>query len=214
MCHVEDQSATVSFFHSLLKKQGKLLIVHEAADSGWAFLWKTYRKTLWPESTSDYLSAGGIRAHLDRLGLRYDVVTAPNCFDITDRFNWDSTSGARLLDFMTVQDHFHQSLTPEVRKGILDLLRNKCSTEKKGRVFSPAPPARIHLRRSLVTVPAGLGKVPVHGAAVTGLLMNTKERRKSDAPTERAEEKEALLATRLSRWSSCQMKREHGGYPS
>ncbi|CAL8389321.1 unnamed protein product [Gadus morhua 'NCC'] len=62
-------------------------------------------------------------------------------------------------------------------------------------VSPPAPPARVRLRRSLVTVPAGApGPVPVRGAAVTGLLMNTKERRKSDAPTERAEEKEEAPA--------------------
>ncbi|KAG7266183.1 hypothetical protein CRUP_011414 [Coryphaenoides rupestris] len=122
-------------FESLLKEHGTLLIVHEAADSGWALLWKAYKKALWSESTSDYLSAGDIKAHLDRSGLRYDEVTAANSFDITDCFDLDSPLGERLLDSMTAQEHFHRSLTPELRKGILDLLRNKCSTEKDGRVM-------------------------------------------------------------------------------
>lgn len=135
MSHVDDHSSTVRFFHSLLKEHGALLIVHEAGDSGWALLWKAYRKALWPEFTSDYLSAGDIKSHLDRSGLRYDEVTAHNSFDITDCFDLDSPLGERLLDSMTAQEHFHRSLTPELRKGILDLLRNKCSTEKDGRVM-------------------------------------------------------------------------------
>ncbi|KAJ3591958.1 hypothetical protein NHX12_007088 [Muraenolepis orangiensis] len=55
---------------------------------GWALLCNPYRKALWPESTSDYLSAGDIKAHLH--SSKYDEVTTPNSFDITDSFNRDS----------------------------------------------------------------------------------------------------------------------------
>ncbi|CAL8320416.1 unnamed protein product [Merluccius merluccius] len=134
--YVDDYTATIKFFHSLLKSNGKILIVHEAANSGWDILWKSYRKTLCKDvSISDYLSAGDIKVHIDNLGLKYDEFVVPHSYDITDCFNPDSEVGELLLDYMTEQEHFHQSLTPEVRKGILDLLRNKCSTEKDGRVM-------------------------------------------------------------------------------
>ncbi|KAK0143734.1 Histamine N-methyltransferase [Merluccius polli] len=134
--YVDDYAATIKFFHSLLKSNGKILIVHEAANSGWDILWKSYRKTLCKDvSISDYLSAGDIKVHIDNLGLKYDEFVVPHSYDITDCFNPDSEVGELLLDYMTEQEHFHQSLTPEVRKGILDLLRNKCSTEKDGRVM-------------------------------------------------------------------------------
>ena len=105
------------------------------ANSGWDILWKSYRKTLCTNSISDYLSAGDIRVHLDNLGLKYDEFIVPHTYDITDCFDLDSHAGELLLDFMTEQEHFHRSLTPEIRKGILDLLRSKCSTEKEGRVM-------------------------------------------------------------------------------
>ncbi|CAL8320421.1 unnamed protein product [Merluccius merluccius] len=69
MCHVEDHSVTIRFFHSLLKNPGKPLI--------------------------------DIKSHLDNLGLKFDEVTAPNSFDITDCFNRDSKLEELLLDFMT-----------------------------------------------------------------------------------------------------------------
>ncbi|KAM4609335.1 histamine N-methyltransferase A-like isoform 1-T4 [Polymixia lowei] len=133
--YVSDYAGTMKFFHSLLKNNGKLLIVHEAANSGWDILWKTYRKELCTKTISDYLSAGDIKVHLNSLGLRYEEHALPNTIDISDCFIQGSQMGELLLDFMTEQEHFHKSLTPELRAGILDLLRNKCSTEKDGRIL-------------------------------------------------------------------------------
>uniref|UniRef100_UPI003AAAF6A8 histamine N-methyltransferase-like n=1 Tax=Centroberyx gerrardi TaxID=166262 RepID=UPI003AAAF6A8 len=133
--YVDDYAGALKFFHSLLKNNSKLLIVHEAANSGWDILWKTFRKELCTKSISDYLSAGDIEVHLKSLGLKYEKHAIPNTIDITDCFTQGSELGELLLDFMTEQDHFHSSLTPELRAGILDLLRNKCSTEKDGRIL-------------------------------------------------------------------------------
>ncbi|XP_055727946.1 histamine N-methyltransferase-like isoform X2 [Salvelinus fontinalis] len=133
--YVDDYPGTIKFFHNLLKENSKLLIVHEAAGSGWETLWKTHRKELCTKSVSDYLSAGDIKVHLERLGLKYDEHLIPNTMDITDCFTNGDEMGELLLDFMTDQDHFHQSLTPDLRASILDLLRNRCSTEKEGRIL-------------------------------------------------------------------------------
>ena len=105
------------------------------ANGGWDILWKTYRKTLCTNSISDYLSAGDVKVHLDNLGLKYEEFVVPHAYDITDCFDLNSQPGELMLDFMTEQEHFHRSLTPEIRKGILDLLRSKCSTEKEGKVM-------------------------------------------------------------------------------
>ncbi|XP_036401695.1 histamine N-methyltransferase-like isoform X2 [Megalops cyprinoides] len=133
--YVSDYSAAIKFFHSLLRENGQLLIVHEAANSGWEKLWKTYRKELCTKTISSYLSAGDIKALLQGMGLRFEEHSIPNTLDISDCFLPGHEAGEKLLDFMTEQDHFHQSLTPEVRAGILKLLKHSCSVEREGRVL-------------------------------------------------------------------------------
>ncbi|KAM6985586.1 histamine N-methyltransferase-like isoform 1-T2 [Aplochiton taeniatus] len=133
--YVKDYAETMKFFHDLLKTNGKLLIVHEIANGGWETLWKTFKKELCTKSLNDYFSSGDIKVHLDEMGLKYEECIVPNTLDITDCFIQDSEKGELLLDFMTDRDHFRQSFTPEIRAGILDLLRTKCSTEKDGRVL-------------------------------------------------------------------------------
>ncbi|KAF7659961.1 hypothetical protein LDENG_00290320 [Lucifuga dentata] len=71
---------------------------------------------------------------MKNLGLKYKEYMISNSFDITDCFTEGNEMGEFLLDFMTDQENFHRSLTPELRAAILDLLRNKCSTEKDGKV--------------------------------------------------------------------------------
>ncbi|XP_064183659.1 histamine N-methyltransferase-like [Anguilla rostrata] len=133
--YVTDLKATVKFFHSLLRDKGKLLIIHEAASSGWNTLWKTYKEELCKRSLSDYLSAGDIKDRLQELGLKYEEHALHNTVDITMCFDKADEMGEKLLDFMTDQVHFHQSLNADVRAGILDLLQNKCSTKKDGRIM-------------------------------------------------------------------------------
>ncbi|KAJ8255291.1 hypothetical protein GJAV_G00203210 [Gymnothorax javanicus] len=133
--YVSDLKATIKFFHSLLRERGKILIIHEAANSGWNILWKIYEEQLCKKSISKYLSAGEIKTTLQKLGLKYEEYTLPNSCDITMCFNKEDEMGENLLDFMTDQVHFHQSLTADIRAGILDLLQNKCSTKKDGRIM-------------------------------------------------------------------------------
>lgn len=105
------------------------------APSGWDTLWKTYKKELCIEGVIEYRSSADVFASLKGLGLKYEEHIIHNSFDITECFDPSSVTGERLLNFMTAKDHFHQSFTQEIRAGMLDLLRNKCSTEKDGRVF-------------------------------------------------------------------------------
>ncbi|MBN3300953.1 HNMT methyltransferase, partial [Amia calva] len=133
--YVEDYSATIKFFHSLLKQKGKLLIIHESANSGWEILWKTYKEALCSNTISAYQSAGDIKVHLENLGLKYEEHDIPNTLDITECFIEGNETGQLLLDFMTDKPYFYEKTPPDLRAGILDLMRNKCSTERDGRII-------------------------------------------------------------------------------
>ncbi|XP_078117694.1 histamine N-methyltransferase-like [Sander vitreus] len=132
---VDNLADTIKFYHSLLKKNGRLMIIVEADNSGWDVLWKTYTKELCVGAITECRSSGEVIACLKSQGLKYEEHVIPNTFDITECFNPSSQTGQCLLNFFTVKDNFYQSFTPEIRAGMLDLLRNKCSTEKDGRVF-------------------------------------------------------------------------------
>ncbi|XP_066497250.1 histamine N-methyltransferase-like [Hoplias malabaricus] len=132
--YVDDPSATLSFFHSRLKKNGKMLIIHEAANSGWEKMWKTFKTELCTNTLSDYLSAGDIKKLLEALGLRFEELELRNYLDISECFVEGSRDGAMLLDFMTDRESFHSSFSPEVQAGILQLLKNECSIIEGGRV--------------------------------------------------------------------------------
>lgn len=133
--YVDNLDETIKFYHSLLKKNGRLMIIIEIANGGWEILWKTYKKELCVSVIQDYRSSGDVVAALERLGLKYEEHLIPNRFDITGCFDPSNVNGQRLLGFMTQTDDFSQSFTPEIRAGMLDLLRNKSSTVEDGKVL-------------------------------------------------------------------------------
>ncbi|XP_056144905.1 LOW QUALITY PROTEIN: histamine N-methyltransferase-like [Lampris incognitus] len=128
---VDDYTAALRFFHGLLKGRSRLLTVQEAGVN-WGVLWKTNRKEPCTKSISNYFSAGDIKVHLNALGLRYEEHIGHSTVDISVCF---IPEGELLLDFMADQENFPQSFIPELREGILDLPKNKCSTMKDGRVL-------------------------------------------------------------------------------
>uniref|UniRef100_A0A3B5MD22 Histamine N-methyltransferase n=1 Tax=Xiphophorus couchianus TaxID=32473 RepID=A0A3B5MD22_9TELE len=133
--YIKSLADSIKFHHELLKNNGRLMIIVEAANSGWDILWKTYKKELCVGSITEYRSSGEIISCLKDQSLTFEEHPVPNSFDITECFDRSSVTGERLLSFMTGTEHFYESFSPEVRAGILDILRNKCSTEKDGRVF-------------------------------------------------------------------------------
>ncbi|KAF3695047.1 Histamine N-methyltransferase A [Channa argus] len=133
--YVDNLAETIRFYHSLLKNNGRLMIIIEKANGGWDTLWKTYKKDLWGDGITEYRSSAEVVACLKSQGLKYEEHVIPNTFNITECFNPSNSTGERLLNYMTAKDQFYQSFTPEVRAGILDLLKNKCSTEKDGEVL-------------------------------------------------------------------------------
>ncbi|KAM3607901.1 uncharacterized protein V6R79_015940 [Siganus canaliculatus] len=133
--YVENLASTIKFYHSLLKNNGRLMIIIEAANGGWDTLWKTYKKELCVNAVTEYRSSAEVIACLKSQGLKYEEHTISSSYDITECFDPSSPTGRHHLNFFTATDDFYQSFTPEIRAGILDLLRNKCSTEKDGKVL-------------------------------------------------------------------------------
>uniref|UniRef100_A0A3Q3W6C3 Histamine N-methyltransferase n=1 Tax=Mola mola TaxID=94237 RepID=A0A3Q3W6C3_MOLML len=133
--YVDNLTNTIKFYHSLLKDGGRLMIIVEANNGGWDTLWKTYKKELCVDAITEYRSSAEVIASLKSLGLKYEEHVITNSFDVTECFNPSSQTGEHLLNFMTARDHFYESFTPDIRVGMLDLLRNKCSVEKDGKVL-------------------------------------------------------------------------------
>lgn len=133
--YVDDMAATIQFYHGLLKKNGRLMIIVEAGKGGWDTLWKTFKHDLCTHPITEYRSSGEVKACLEKLGLKYDEHTITNEFDISECFDPKSKLGHDLLNFMTAKDDFYTAFTPETRAAILDLLKNKCSTQKDGKTM-------------------------------------------------------------------------------
>lgn len=133
--YVDNMTANIQFYQGLLKKNGRLMIIVEAANGGWDTLWKTFRNDLCNHTISEYRSSGEVKACLDKLGLKYDEHQIPNEFDISECFNPKSKVGHDLINFITAKDDFYEDFTPEIRSAILDLLKNKCSKQKDGKTM-------------------------------------------------------------------------------
>lgn len=134
--YVKDPGATISFFHSLLNKNGKLLIILVSGNSGWGKLWRTYRAQLCNEEISQCVTTGDIKSILDSKGLRYHSYELPSQMDITECFMEDDEKGELLLDFLTEVLDFSGTASPELRAGVLELLRHPdCSRQTDGKVI-------------------------------------------------------------------------------
>ncbi|KAI4875460.1 hypothetical protein NFI96_011983, partial [Prochilodus magdalenae] len=134
--YVKDPEATVLFFRSLLHKNGKLLIILVSGESGWGRLWRTYRAELCKTDISQCVTTGDVKSFLDAEGIPYQKYTMPSQMDITECFTPGDEKGELLLDFLTEVLDFSKSASPELRAGVLELLRHPdCSKEVEGRVI-------------------------------------------------------------------------------
>ncbi|XP_076119701.1 histamine N-methyltransferase-like [Alosa pseudoharengus] len=134
--YVKDPEATVSFFRSLLSENGKLVIILVAGQSGWGRLWRTYRAQLCNTEISQCVTTGDIKTFLDTKGVPYKNYVLPSQMDITECFTEGDEKGQLLLDFLTEVIDFSKNASPELRAGVLALLRHPdCSKEEDGKVL-------------------------------------------------------------------------------
>ncbi|XP_065138280.1 histamine N-methyltransferase-like [Paramisgurnus dabryanus] len=133
---VKDPEATVSFFRSLLDKDGKLLISLVSGEGGWATLLKTYRAALCDPEISQCVNMGDIKTFLDTKDIPYSHYVIQSHMDITECFTEGDEVGGLLLDFLTQVIEFSKNAPEDLKKGVLDLLRHPdCSKEVDGRIM-------------------------------------------------------------------------------
>ncbi|XP_070693986.1 histamine N-methyltransferase [Pempheris klunzingeri] len=134
--YVKDPGATISFFQGLLNKKGKLLIILVSGESGWGKLWRTYRNQLCNTEISQCVTTEDIRSFLDSKGVRYESYELPSQMDISECFTEGDEKGELLLDFLTEVMDFSKAASPELKSGVLELLRHPdCSVESDGKVM-------------------------------------------------------------------------------
>ncbi|XP_040913686.1 histamine N-methyltransferase isoform X2 [Toxotes jaculatrix] len=133
---IQDPGATINFFRSLLDKNGKLLIILVSGESGWGKLWRTYRDQLCNTEISQCVTTGDIKSVLDSKGVSYQSYELPSEMDITECFTEGDEKGELLLDFLTEVLDFSKTASPELKAGVMELLRHPdCSVESNGRVI-------------------------------------------------------------------------------
>ncbi|XP_070832025.1 histamine N-methyltransferase-like [Chaetodon trifascialis] len=134
--YVKDPGATISFFQSLLDKNGKLLIILVSGKSGFGKLWRTFRNQLCHTELSQCVTTSDIKSFLDSKGVKYQSYELPSQLDITDCFTEGDEKGELLLDFLTEVLDFSKTASPELKAGVMELLRHPdCSVESNGKIM-------------------------------------------------------------------------------
>lgn len=134
--YVKDPEATISFFHSLLHKNGKMMIILVSGESGWGKLWRTFRSQLSNPDISQCVTTADIKHILDAQGIHYHYYELPSHMDITECFTPGDHDGELLLDFLTEVLDFSNTASPELKAAVIEMLRHPdCSAESDGRVL-------------------------------------------------------------------------------
>ncbi|XP_048863775.1 histamine N-methyltransferase-like isoform X2 [Brienomyrus brachyistius] len=131
-----DALATISFFRSLLKENGKLLIILISGECGWGKLWSVYGNEFVRSDLNQALTAAPIKNYLTAEGISFESFMLPTKLDITDCFTSGNKKGELLLDLLTELVDFSHTAPPELKAGVLDYLRRPdCTTEVNGRAL-------------------------------------------------------------------------------
>ncbi|KAM9344441.1 histamine N-methyltransferase [Pholidichthys leucotaenia] len=134
--YVKDPEATIGFFQSLLRQNGKLLIILVSGESGWGELWPTYRKELCHPDLSQCVTTKDIKSILDSKGIHYESHQLPSVMDISECFIEGNENGELLLDFLTEVANFSKTAPPELKASVMETLRQPgCSQEVEGKIL-------------------------------------------------------------------------------
>lgn len=105
-------------------------------ESGWGKLWRSYREQLCNTEISQCVTTGDIKSFLDSKGVSYQSYELPSQMDITECFTEGDEKGELLLDFLTEVLDFCKTAPPELKAGVMQLLRHPdCSVETNGKII-------------------------------------------------------------------------------
>lgn len=115
---------------------GHVFMSSVQGESGWGKLWRTYREQLCNTEISQCVTTGDIKSFLDSKGVSYQSYELPSQMDITECFTEGDEKGELLLDFLTEVLDFCKTAPPELKAGVMQLLRHPdCSVESNGKVI-------------------------------------------------------------------------------
>lgn len=104
-------------------------------NAGPDILWNAFHNEICAANLGAEFTSAHITECLSNLGLRYKRHVIPNTIDVSECFNPGSEIGEDLLSLLTERESFSEAFSPETRAKMLDVLRNKCSTEECGRLL-------------------------------------------------------------------------------
>ncbi|XP_068187562.1 histamine N-methyltransferase-like isoform X2 [Antennarius striatus] len=135
--YVKDLGATISFYQSLLNKNGQLLMTLHSGNSIVVKLRNTYSNQL--GTTEVARSTGDIKRFLDSKGLSYRSYELPNEVDITKCFIEGDEEGEMMIDFLIQVLDFSKTASPELKAGVKEFLCcPEFSVESNGKVLMNA----------------------------------------------------------------------------
>lgn len=128
--YVEDPGATVSFYRSLLHKDGKALVILLAGECSWAKLGSAFDDQLWDDKINQNLTSNDLKIFLDSEKIPYRNYKLKSLLDITECFTPGNEKGERILDLLTEVVEFSKSAPPELKEAVLEFLKHPDNSQE------------------------------------------------------------------------------------
>ncbi|KAK3521674.1 hypothetical protein QTP70_015592 [Hemibagrus guttatus] len=132
--YVEDPEVTLSFYRSLLHKDGKVLLI--LVGSAWARLSEVCDDQVCKEGIVQNLTTSEVKSFLDSKNIPYKNYKLQSLLDITECFTPGDEKGDRLLDLLTEVIEFRKTAPTELKDRVLEFLkRPENSQTVNGRIL-------------------------------------------------------------------------------
>ncbi|XP_060752471.1 histamine N-methyltransferase-like [Tachysurus vachellii] len=126
--YVEDPEATLSFYRSLLHKDGKVLLILLAGECAWARLTEVFEDQMYKQGTVQNLTTSRLKCFLDSKKIPYKNYKLQSLLDITECFIPGDKKGDRLLDLLTEVIEFRKTASPEQKEKVMKFLKLNSQT--------------------------------------------------------------------------------------
>ncbi|GAA6112164.1 histamine N-methyltransferase-like [Tachysurus ichikawai] len=127
--YVEDPEATLSFYRSLLHKDGKVLVMLLADESAWARLTDVFEDQMHKQGTTQNLATSRIKSFLDSKKIPYkNYKLQSDMLDITECFNPEDKKGDKILDLLTEVIEFRKTASTEQKEKVMEFLKLNSQT--------------------------------------------------------------------------------------
>ncbi|XP_053332041.1 histamine N-methyltransferase-like [Clarias gariepinus] len=136
LCYVDDMESTLSFYQSLLHKDGKILVILARAESAWARLFYDFEDQLYQKGFGLNISTKEIKSYLDSKKITYQTYKLHSPLDVTECFTPGDIKGEEKLDLVTEVIDFSKTAPPELKDRVLEFLKHPDnSQEVNGRIL-------------------------------------------------------------------------------